>query len=158
MFMFRKWIFLGLMIMLGSVLAMLLIKGRNQENQAAAVPVEKVQTARSTPTRVMVPNDLQVVESSVQNTTVETGKSTSAQQDAHYQVVVRNRGQVAYHNLVLKLTCLGSTGKVLGTRSRLVPQTIQPGQTLIIKDLSIENLPPGTVRCDIRIVYSDIGT
>jgi hypothetical protein len=154
--MFRKSIFLGLMLMLGTVLVWLILKAR-KEAQTPGTPVEIVRTAKSSPTRVIGPQDLDVAESRMEIPPAGRGQTKTAERSSHAYVVIRNHGTVAYHDFMLKLTCLGSNGKVIDTQTRLVPGTIQPGQTLTVDDIAIDNLPEGTVRCHISILYSDLG-
>jgi hypothetical protein len=155
--MFRKSIFLGLMLMLGAVLVWLILKARKEEAQTARAPVEIVRTARLSPTRAIGPKDLDATESRVEIIPSGRGQTKTAGRSAHAHVVIRNHGTVAYRDIMLKLTCLGGNGKVIDTRTRLVPETIQPGQTLTVNDMAIENLPNDTVRCRISILYSDLG-
>jgi hypothetical protein len=154
--MFRKSIFLGLMLMLGTMLVWLILKAR-KEAQAPGAPVEIVRTAKSSPTRVIIPQDLDAAESRVEIPPAGRGQTKIAERSSHAHVVIRNHGTVAYHDFMLKLTCLGSNGKVIDTQTRLVPGTIQPGETLTADDIAIDNLPEGTVRCRISVLYADLG-
>jgi hypothetical protein len=157
MHMFRKWIFLGLMVMLGSVLVMLVVQGRRQEAGKSAVPAEKVQTARSTATRVFAPKDLDLDESRVELRPVATGKDGNPGRAALCRITVRNSGRLAYHDVMLKLTCFGAGGKVLDSRTQLVPGTVPPGQTITVPELAVDGLPRDSVRCGLAILYSDLG-
>jgi hypothetical protein len=154
---FRKSIFLGLMLMLGTVLVWLILRAR-KEAQVPGTPVEIVRTAKSSPTRVIGPHDLDAAESRVEILPAGRGQMKTAGRSSHVHVVIRNHGTVAYHDFMLKLTCLGSNGKVIDTQTRLVPGTIQPGQTLTVDDIAIDNLPEGTARCRISVLYSDLGS
>jgi len=157
MFMFRKWIFLGLMIMLGSVLVMLVVQGRREEAKQAKGPTEKVMTAKSTSTRVIAPKDLDLAGSKVEISAPATGKGKNSERSALCRIVIRNRGRISYRDVMLKLTCVGSGGKILESRTQLVPSTIPPGQEVTVPEVAIDNLPQGTVRCGLSILYSDIG-
>jgi hypothetical protein len=155
--MFRKSIFLGLTVMLSAVLIVLAIKARREETRAASVPAESLKTAHSTATRVIAPNDLAVAESKGGILTVAGKESPVKKPGARYQVTIRNSGRVAYHDTMLKFTCLRNDGKTLDTRSHLLPETIQPGQSLGLSDITLERLPRGTARCSISIVCASIG-
>jgi hypothetical protein len=143
--------------MLGAVLVWLILKARKEEAQTPGAPVEIVRTAKSSPTRVIGPKDLDATESRVEIPPTGRGQTKTAERSSHAHVVIRNHGTVAYRDVMLKLTCLGSNGKVIDTQTRLVPETIQPGQTLTVDDIAINDLPNGTVRCRISILYSDLG-
>ncbi|MGA2260103.1 MAG: hypothetical protein ABSH28_01565 [Acidobacteriota bacterium] len=149
--MIRKSIFWGITLMLGTVLVWLVIQGRREETKQAAAPTEIVQTAKASPTRIFAPGDLEVGESregvtSKQATPAPIGK-----------IEIRNHGKVAYHDIMLKLTCLGGGGKVLDAQTRLIPGTIEPAQVLALSDLTFEGIPRGTVRYDFSILYCDFG-
>ncbi|MBP1596294.1 MAG: hypothetical protein H6Q05_1671 [Acidobacteria bacterium] len=157
--MFRKYIFLGLMIMLGAVLVMLVVQGRKQEALRAQTPApaEIIRTARATATRVMAPRDLQITESggdAAGGAGAGTGNTPSA---VIARQSIRNSGRVAYHNIMLKITCLGKGGKVLEIRTRLLPETIPSGLSRSLADLANEPFPDGTIRCTPSILYAEIG-
>jgi len=155
--MFRKSVFLGMMVLLGAVLVSLVISGRKEEQRKATVPTEIVKTAKATATRSMAPEDLDVGESKVQLTAASRNQSGAAEPRALCQLVIRNRGRIAYHDLALKLQCLGSSGKQLGQLTQLVPETVQPGQVLTISDVMIDKLPAGTARCTLSVLYANLG-
>ena len=149
--MFRKSIFWGLTLMLGTVLVWLIIQGRKEETRLAAAPSEIVKTAKSSFTRVIAPSDLDAEESRLEITTKTPAPGAVG------QVVIHNRGKVAYHGVMLKVSCLGSGGKLLDTRTQLVPETIAAGQTLTVGGIVLDTGPRGTVRCSVSILYSDLG-
>jgi hypothetical protein len=149
--MLRKSLFWGLTLMLGAVLVWLIINGRKEEARQAAAPTEIVQTARLSPTRVVAPKDLAIVASNALGA-IKTGKS-----EPIGPIEIRNNGRIAYHAVMLRLACLDSNGKVLDTKSRLVPDTIQPGQSLTVSDFAPENVPAQAVRYRISIAYSNLG-
>jgi hypothetical protein len=154
--MLRKSIFWGLTLMLGTVLVWLVLKSR-KEAQAPAGPVEIVRTAKSSSTRVIGPKDLDATESSVEVIPYLDESAKTAGRSAHAHVVIRNRGTVAYQDAMMKLTCFGGNGKVLGTQTKLVPGSIPPGESLTVDDVIVNNLPNGTARCRIGILYADLG-
>ena len=141
--------------MLGAVLVVLILKARKEEAQAASVPVEKVMTARLSPTRVMAPKDLDASASSVE--IPATARTKDREISVHPHILIRNRGTEAYHNVMLKFICIGTGGKIVATQTMLVPDMISPGQTLTPNVGSPEGIPGGTVRCVITILYSDLG-
>ena len=155
--MFRKWLFLGLMIMLGGVLLMLIFQARREQARVAAAPAEIVKTARSTATRMMAPDDIDVTQSLAVIAQPEAGSAKAGTRIARCRLVIRNRGQESYHDMMLQLLCLGSSGKALGTLKQPVPETLQPGQVLTIEDVSVTGIPPGTRECRFSILYASLG-
>jgi len=155
--MFRKSIFWGLTMMLATLLIWLVVRARKQEAQVAKAPAEIVRSAKSSPTRVIAPKDLDAGESQVEFASMVSGASKSSGRGALLHVVIRNRGAVPYHNVMLKLTWVGTSGKVLDTQNHLVPETIGPGQTLDAGDVALEGVPNGSVKCTIAILHSDLG-
>ena len=157
--MFRKYIFLGLMIMLGTVLVMLVVQSRKQESLRAqpAIPAEIVQTARTTATRVMAPGDLEVTVSGDDAAAAAGVRTDKLPPAAIGPWAIRNRGPITYHNTMLQITYLGNGGKILETHTRLFPETIAPGQTRTLTDLAPESVPARTIRCNISILYAEIG-
>jgi hypothetical protein len=105
----------------------------------------------------MVPEDLDAAESRVEVVAPDRNKKDADGPAARCQLVIRNHGQIAYHDVALKLQCLGSNGKDLGFRTQLVPETIQPGQVLTIRDVTIDKIPPGTSRCALSVFYANLG-
>lgn len=133
--------------MLGAVLVWLIISGRKEEaKQAAAGTTEALKDAKLSATRIVAPGDLEAVESDSAGT--ETNQAA---------LVIRNRGSLPYHGVLLQVSCLGNKGEVLATKIRLVPDTIPPGQSVTVKGPVIEEAAPGTVRYGISIVYADLG-
>ncbi len=149
--MLRRSLFWGLTLMLSAVLVWLIINGRKEEARLASAPSEVVQTAKLSPTRAIAPSDLEVAESNVVRTNREDTPELLG------PVAIRNRGHVAYHGTMLRLQCLDSSGKVVDTRTRLAPDTIAPGQSITITDITLEKVPRSTIRYHISIAFSDLG-
>ena len=147
--MLRKALFGGLTVMLAGVLVWLIIKGRQEEARQAAAPTEIFKTARSSSTRVVAPNDLDALDS--------PGTGGAPKAGTLGQVTIRNRGNSTYHNVMLKLSYLNVTGKVLHTLNQLVPNTVEPGQSFEVGEISAENAPGGASRCSVSILYSELG-
>jgi hypothetical protein len=149
--MFRKTLFGGLTLMLVACLIWLIIRGRQQEARLAAVPGEIVKTARSTSTRVVAPGDLEAVLS-------QPPAGSSLAPRSLGKVTLRNLGGQTYHNVMLTLSFVDAGGKALGAQNHLVRESIGPGQTFVAGEISADNAPSGTTRCDIRILYSELGS
>ncbi len=150
--MVRRSLFWGLTLLLVAVLVWLIINGRKEESRRASAPSEVVQTAKLSPTRAVAPSDLEVAEPDAART------NRGDLPDQLGPVAIHNRGSVAYHGTMLRLRCLDSSGKVLDTRTLLVPETIAPGQTITVGPIALEKVPHGTVRYHIGIAFSDVGT
>jgi hypothetical protein len=149
--MIRKALFLGLTLLLGAILVWLVINGRREGARQAAAPVESVKTAKLSPTRMVAPADLDAAEAPASDAAANRKPGMLG------AVVIRNRGQLAYHGVMLRLSCLGNGGKELDTRIKLIPDTIQPGQSITVADLFIESVAPGTIGYSVGIVYADLG-
>jgi hypothetical protein len=149
--MLRKALFGGLTVMLAAVLIWLIIKGRQQEARLAAAPGEIVKAARSTSTRVVAPNDLEAVISQ------EASGSGLAPRSLG-KVTLRNRGGQTYHSIMLMLSFVDAGGKILGTKNHLVQESVGPGQTCAAGEISTDNAPGGTTRCDVKVLYSEFGS
>lgn len=152
--MFRKWIFFGLMILLGTVLAWMIIESRRLESRAMQSPPEVVQKARPSPTRVIDPEDLEIVASRTQFFNTQPNDGTES---ARQSIEISNRGQSAYHDTMVAISCSAGGGKVLASSNHLVPGTIEPGQTVTADAILIRDVPDLAVRCTARILYSDLG-
>ncbi len=152
--MMRKSLFWGLTVMLVAVLVWLVMQSRREEAQRRSGPVEIVKTARLSPTRVIAPKDLEVTGSPIE---MAAERSKGVGRSQRGAVMIRNRGEIAYHNIMLKLDCFGSSGKTLHMQTRVIVGTLQPGQSLQVGDIPTEGLPPGTVRCTVTILHADLG-
>ena len=155
--MFRKSIFWGLTMMLATVLIWLVVQARKQEAKTATAPAEIVRSAKSSPTRVIAPKDLDAGESQVEFASMVSGAPKSGGRSALLHIVIRNRGAVPYHNVMLKLTWVGASGKAIDSQTHMVRDTIEPGQTLTDGDVALEDVPNGSVKCTIVILHSDLG-
>ncbi len=157
--MFRKPIFLGLTIMLAGALAYLVIQGRRQEKlqRTASRPVEVIRNSPASLTRVLAPDDLDIAESKVEfgPPASKPGQEATGETATH-SLVIRNSGLAAYHSLGLRVSYLGRGNKVLGTQTVPVADLIQPGQARSIPELKVDNVPAGTLKCEVKILYGDL--
>ncbi len=154
--MIRKSLFWGLTLVLVVALINLIIRGRRLEKQQARQRVEVVQEAKPTPTRVLAPKDLEIVQSAVRLEGATSGKTES--QAARHEIELHNKGTVAYGKIQLDFGYFDRNGKVLTTRTQAVEQTILPGATLKIADIRIDGLPLSAVDSRVAIAYADIGS
>ncbi len=154
--MIRKSLFWGLTLVLVVALINLIIRGRRLEKQQASQLVEVVQEAKPTPTRVLAPQDLEILQAAVRLEGAMGGQTES--QVARHEIEIHNKGTVPYGKVQLDFSYLDRSGKILATRTQAVEQTILPGATLKIADLKIEGIPLSAVNSRIDILYADIGS
>ena len=158
--MFRRSLFLGLTVMLAAVLVYLVIQGRRQEKvqQTTSRPVEIVRESTPSLTRVLSPEDLDIVESKMELAAAspQADPAKPAAVTATHQFVLRNNGLAAYHGVGLKLSYLGRGNRVLETRTVPAAELLQPGQARALSELKVEHVPSGTVRCEAKIAYADL--
>jgi hypothetical protein len=137
--MFRRSLFIGLTVMLAAVLVALVIKGRQAEKRAAAAAaasrvVEVVKQYKPTPTRVIAPQDLQVVAQPSQ------------------PMAIRNNGKSAYNNAEVEIVFVKG-GTEVSTERRKLEKTIAPGEVVPIE---VGEMPDGAKLSRIRIRSAEI--
>ena len=158
--MFRKSLFLGLTMMLVAVLVYLVIQGRRQEKRQEKTvrPVEIVQESAPSLTRVIGPDDLEILESKTEigASGAEAGQPPSVTVSATHRFTIRNNAHVAYHGLGLRLSYLGRGEKTLETRTVPVSDLLQPGQARVLDEIKEADLPAGTLKCRATIAYADL--
>jgi hypothetical protein len=141
--MVRKYLFLGLMVMLLATLVSLVVQGRKKEQEqrekSLKAPLEIVRTSPSSPTRVLAPADLAVVEAG--------GGSTAG---------LQNLGGNKYRSPMLRLGYLDRKGKSLGNRDRGFDLDLPAGQTIALPDLDPPDAPAGWARRSIRVLYAEL--
>jgi hypothetical protein len=147
----RRLLFLGLTLALGSVLVSLVVQSRRRQGQRTA-PAAAVRTAQPTPTRVVRPEDLEIVESS---TGFGPGGSMGVVV-ARHRLVIRNNGRVAYRDLVLELAYVGRSGESVDARRRTVEGPLAPGGVLTLDDLVESGVPARARAARFTIATADI--
>lgn len=147
--MLRKSLLWGLTLVLVVALVSLIIRGRRLEKEQAGRLVEVVQDSKPTQTRALTPQDLEVVQSNM--------KLEKAADSAKHAVEIRNNGAVPYDNIALKFVYLDRSGKVVTTKNYSVIQTVMPGSTVQIPNISMDGIPAAAAGCRTSIVYADIG-
>ncbi len=149
--MVRRSLFWGLTLMLGAVFIWLIINGRKEEMRQTAAHAEVVQTAQLSATRVVGTGDLEIVDSDVKGVRKDEDKETLG------PIMIRNRGNLPYHNALLRLQCLDASGKIVDTRTWNFAGTFPPGQSVTIPEITLDKVPRASVRMRISIAYSDLG-
>ena len=153
--MIRKSLFWGLTLVLVVALVNLMIRGRRLEKQQGSQPVEVVQESTPTSTRVLAPQDLEILHSGMR--LEEQAGSTAQAETAVHEIEIRNNGSVPYGTIQLGFDYLGSDGKLLASKTRSIIQTIVPGATLKLIDLKAEGLPTSTASSRVAVIFADIG-
>jgi hypothetical protein len=152
--MIRKSIFWGLTLVLIAALIALIVRGYKMEKEQASQPSEKVEEAKSTATRVLAPQDLEILNSKM---TVEKNVDPKEPSSiSHHEIEIRNSGKVSYKDVQLKFAYLNRKGKELAAKIHSTTQIITPGATLKLNDITIDGLPISIVDSKAAIISADI--
>lgn len=154
--MFRRSIFLGLMVLLGSVLVYLILSARKQEKRAAAPAPEIVRQSKPSATRVLSHTDLQVTGTTMEILRPPAPPGSAPRISARQSVTIRNRGATSYAGLMLRLTYLTASGSTIETRSHQVSVKVLAGESVQLNDVVIEGLPASVKSCSVSIVWADL--
>jgi hypothetical protein len=152
--MIRKSVFWGLALVLVFGLISLILRGRRLEKQQSGKPVEVIQQSPSTPTRVLMPKDLEVVHSKMRLEKVSNGNTQSL--CAWHDVEIRNKEKTSYGTILLSIDYMDRRGKVLTTKSYSAARPIMPEETVNLVDIKIEGLPVQITNCRAAIIYAEM--
>jgi len=153
--MFRRSIFLGLMIVLGAVLTYLVLNARKEEKQTVVRPTEIVRVSKPSPTRVLSPADLEIVQVIAVPAQTETAVSPSAAKPARYVVTIRNRGQVAYGRFSIKLG-QNDADRSEEDQGRELSELVPPGATVALPEIVMEGKPGRPANMRAHIQWADL--
>ncbi len=154
--MIRKSLFWGLTLVLVTALVSLTLRGRRLEKQQSSRAVEIVRPSKTTSTRVLMPQDLEIAQSRMQ---LEESTGGNAKfRIARHTIEIRNNGKVPYCRIQLGFDYLNRNGKPLTTRTQSVSRIILPGTSLKPVDITLDGLPASTANFRVTIVYADIGS
>jgi hypothetical protein len=153
-FMIRKSLFWGLTLVLVVALVFLMVRGRRMEKKQSGRLVEAIQQSKSTPTRVLGPQDLEIIQSKM-HLQGEAG-ATKPFLAAHHEIEIRNNGNVPYGEIQLRFAYLDRSGKVLITKTHSATQGILPGAILKLADIMVDGLPAATTSFRVTVAYADI--
>ncbi len=154
--MFRRSIFLGLMVLLGSVLVYMILSARRQEKRIASPPAEIVRQSKPSAIRVLSPPDIRVADSELQILRPPAGSRPAAEVSARHSVTLRNEGSKHYKDFMLKFSYSAASGNNVDVRSREVSQDLPPGKTVRLQDLLMEGLPGRVKSCSVSIAWADL--
>jgi len=146
--MIRKSLFWGLTLVLVVALVSLIYKGRQLEKQEAGKPVEIVQQSRPSLTRVLNPQDLVIVNSTMQR---ESPGVVS------HSVEIRNNGNVGYGRIQLRFNYQSRGGKILASRTQSILKPVAARSSVRVSDLTIEGVPASAVKSGVTILFAEIG-
>jgi hypothetical protein len=152
--MLRKSLFLGLTLILVAALIALTVRGCKMEKEQTNQPLEKVEEAKPTATRVLAPQDLEILSS---KTAVEKNADPKERSRiSHHEIEIRNNGKVSYKDVQFRFTYLDRKGIESATKIHSTTQTISPGATLKLNDIAISGLPISTMDSKATIISADI--
>jgi hypothetical protein len=139
----------------------MIMESREMEKQQAAAALEVVKSAKSTPTRAYSPQDLEIVDATMNLS--PAGPAAPEREGpgfaATHDLTIRDNGKLPYENILLDITYIGGDGKTLYTKTYMVAgKVVMPGQTLALSGIRIEGVPGGVKQSYIRIVYAEIGS
>jgi hypothetical protein len=154
--MFRRSIFLGLMVLLGSVLVYMILSARKQEKRAASPTQEIIRQSKPSATRVLSPTDLQITGSAMEILHPPRDAGSVREISARQSITIRNTGSRPYSGVMLKLKYLAASGSTVETRSHEVSVKLPAGETVKLNDLVMEGLPAKVKACSVSIVWADL--
>lgn len=154
--MFRRSIFLGLMVLLGSVLVYMVLSARKAEKRAVSPPAEIVRQSKPSATRVLAPADLRVVDSSMEILPPSSGSGAVPEIAVRQYVTVRNEGKSHYSGFMLQFDYSTASGRPAETRTHRVSQDLPPGEAATLRDLLMEGLPGRVKHCSISVAWADL--
>ncbi len=149
--MFRRCLFLGLMLVLVSVLAGMILTARKQEKRVLARPAEIVRDAR--PSRVIAPPDLEIAASRMERA---GGATPAAGVAVSHDLTLRSTAPVAYERLMLQVAYQAADGTTIESRSYLVEQKVPPGATVRLPAIAADPLPRRPARCRVQIAWAEL--
>ena len=123
---------------------------KNQTKQ----PVEVVQQSKPTPTRVLGPQDLEILQEKLH--WEEAGGEKKQSRAARHEIEIRNNGSVPYAEIQLRFDYLDRKGKTLASKTHTSTQGVLPGSVLKITDIIIPDLPLSAADSRATIAYGDL--
>jgi len=153
--MLRKSLFWGLTLLLIAAIVNLIIRRPRPEKEQISKPVEVVRDAQPSPTRVLAPRDLEIVQSSME--LVREGTANQLYSGRH-EIEIRNIGKVAYREIGLRIVYFDRVGKVLTTKTQPLIKIILPGTTLKLPNILMTDIPASAVSCRVTTLYADVGS
>jgi hypothetical protein len=148
----RKYLFYGLTLVLVSALIFLVIQGRRLEKEQMRQGNGNIQKFKSTPIRVLSPQDLKILNASM---TLESANVPGGLPVARHSIEINNAGTVPYCEIQLRLDYLDANGEVIASIPYGIKDSIPPGDTFVSNNVLMQKIPDATVECRPSIVYGD---
>jgi hypothetical protein len=145
--MIRRSLLWSLTLVLVAVITILVIRGRRMEKQQAARMAEVIQPSNSTNTRILNPQDLEILNPAIQ---------LKSNPFASHQIEIRNNGDVAYSQILLRMTYINQRGEELTSKTFSIAQTVKPGASIKLPNLPTEAVPAMAVKLQLAIVAADV--
>ncbi len=152
--MIRKSLFLGLTLVLIVALIALIVRGYKMEKEQVHKPSEAVEEAKPTPTRVLAPQDLEIVE--MKTVLEKEGDEKGPSRIARHDIEIRNNGKVAYGDIQLRFVYFSLGHKTLRTKIYSANQIIPPEKILKLDNIRISDIPIAAVTSKASIICADI--
>jgi hypothetical protein len=146
-----------ILLLLAAVLVVVLVwqgtrTPKTASPQAPPPSETAIRKSKPTPTRVLRPKDLQVVDATIEL----TQSSTAESMEARHTLGIRNNGELAYRNVNLTFAYLSKEGKPLETRTYTISGPVLSGKTISEPEFVMKTLPRGTSKSVPTILYADI--
>jgi hypothetical protein len=152
--MIRKSFFWGLTIVLMVALISLIARSRRLEKQQTGKSEEVIQESKPTPTRVLAPQDLEIVQPLLRLEKESDSKNQS--QTAWHEMEIHNKGKVSYNNILLAMNYVDRSGKLLATKTHYIEKSIRPRAAIKLDNIRIMGIPVHTASCRVEITCADI--
>ena len=155
--MIRRSLFLGFMIVLGSVLVYLILSARKQEKRVVNRPTEIVRASKLSATRAVSPVDIEITGVRTESAVPATDEAGSDNASMRCFVTVRNRGKVAYDRFMVRLVYTNAGGRE-ESRSQEVSGKVAQGATVTLPEIAIGDLSRRKARVRADIVWADLAS
>ncbi len=153
--MIRRSLFLGFMIVLGSVLLYLVLSARKQEKRVASRPTEIVRASKLSATRVISPVDIEITGIRTERAAPGTDEASSDSASVRSLVTIRNRGQVAFDRFMVRLVFTSRDGRE-ESRSQVVSEKVPAGATVTLPEITVADLSDRRAKARADIVWADL--
>ncbi len=156
--MMRRSLFLGFMIVLGSVLVYLVLSARKQEKKRTADrSTEIVLASKLSATRVVSPVDIEITGVRTEIGAPGTDEAGPGNAPMRCFVTIRNRGKVAYDRFMVRLMYT-DPGSREESRSQAVSEKVAAGATVTLPQIEIGALSRRRSRVRADMVWADLAS
>ena len=152
--MISKYLFGGLTLALLAALGFLVIRGRKMEKMKESRTTEVIQESKPSPTRVLTPRELKIVQAKM--ALFKQSPDKAASQSAQHEIEIQNLGPTSYSGIKILFEYLNSKGKTIATKPHFINKVLSPGGVLHISDIKIVDLPAFIADCRVVIISADL--